>query len=67
MVSRRPRPGVRRPVRRFHPGQRVTATLYGVRHQGTVRKHETAIVWVVWDGQDVARWYHAESLTPEIS
>ena len=45
------------------PNQRVTAVIYGKTKTGTVTKHQTAIVWVLWDGEKRPSWHHLESLT----
>ncbi len=47
----------------FKPGERVTATIWGVKRVGTVDRHKTALVWVLWDDANVLAWLHPESLT----
>ena len=50
---------------RYQPGQRVTATLWGEKREGTVEQQRSeGIVWVKWDGKPCPTWQHAESLAP---
>lgn len=49
---------------KFQQGQRVTATLWATKREGTVTaQRSAAIVWVLWDGADKATWVHADTLT----
>ena len=58
---------VSRTGRRFNPGQRVTAVIYGERRTGTVVRNpvggRSLLIWVRWDERPTTSWYHAESLT----
>ena len=51
-------------ARELEPGTRVTATLYGVNHVGTVVRHAVpGVVWVRWDGAPRDAWAHRMSVS----
>lgn len=51
------------PVAQFPIGARVSATLYGQLREGTVTRHGTTILYVLFDGSVRPRFIFPKSLT----
>lgn len=46
----------------LQPGTRVSFTLYGEPHTGSVERHDTSIVWII-DDDGRTRWMHRDSIS----